>query len=417
MYASKRLAVIEKAKEAQKSQQRKEEEELKSGLRQNEMEKAHQFRMEYEALRHKNKMEELYAKASKDEAEETEEVSAEEDECELLPSQNIDTLVNTRQSEQARIKYLGPTYVQNRDIMLLYGPPGIGKSHEIVDVVAEITTGRGARKGIPFAEKIDLPYKAIYYDKEPDDTEWIEKFGGRRDLKNAERVPCRDSDDKRLLKDIKLRISEFPKTNYIIVIDPLTNFDIKSGGCHEFVNELANIQDAEFAAGRNITFLLIAHAVKDPKGKGLSDLGGSKFWGESVKTVVSLMPAGPNDCFRKLTFDKTKNGKEVTRGTSFILRPENTPHRHHNYDEELTNEYRSSGKVNGKVKDVTDTKVKVPKRRGKLADVSPEDANLMFKMKKEGLPSADIADSVGKKYNLYPTEVDRLISDMEASRA
>lgn len=411
-----RDAEIERQLEKQKAKQRRDEEILKSELRQKEAMQKHQYEVEFEMLRHQNKLEEMRAKGN--------DVSldndcAESDEWQPLASQNVGQLVNTPIDENARIKYLSNTYVQNRDIFVLYGPPGIGKSHEVVDIVAEITNESTSRVVIPFKEKIDLSYEAIYYDKEPKETEWQEKFAGRNDLNKIERVPCRDINEKQLLKDIEYRIALSPTTNYVIVIDPITNFDIKQGDTHQFVNRLAAIQDRELASGRNITFILVAHAVKDPKGKYLADLGGSKFWGESVLTVVSFMPFGPNGNLRKFTFDKARNGREVTKGTSFILRPVNTPHLHHNYDEALTNEYC------GCITDTTfenaaSTSVpKKPKRTGKLALVSDEDANLMFEMNQvQGLTLGKIAGSpIGVKYKLCAMEVSRLIDDMKAKRS
>lgn len=289
---SEREAELERKLETQKSKQRKEEETLKSELRQKEAALKHQYDVEFENLRHQNKMEEKRAS-------ETATIHAQEceglDEWQPLAAQNLGQLVNAPMSEDERIKYLSCTYVQNRDIFVLYGPPGIGKSHEVVDILAEITNGTSSRQTVPLNDVINLPYKALYYDKEPDDNEWKEKFNGRVDLANIDRIPCRYINYTQLLMDIKCRIALSPFTNYVIVIDPITNFDIKPVETHPFIDQLASIQEAELENGRNITFGLVAHAVKDPKGKYLSDVGGSKYWGETVKTVVSLMPYGAND--------------------------------------------------------------------------------------------------------------------------
>lgn len=402
--------------ESKKIKQRQDVEILKSELRQKEAAQKHQYAMEYENMRHKNKMEEILVK-TKEENPFAE--SDEHDDWQPLPSQNVGQLVNTPLAEDARIKYLGCTYIQNRDIFLLYGPPGIGKSHEVVDLVAEITNGTSSRVVVPFKEQIHLPYKALYYDKEPDDNEWKEKFSGRDDLTKIERITCRDLNAANLIKDVKCQIAISPMTSFVIVVDPITNFDIKPGETHQFVNQLANIQETELARGRNITFILVAHAVKDPKGKYLSDVGGSKFWGESVKTVVSFMPYGENECLRKLTFDKTKNGKEVTRGTTFIFSPENTPHRHHSYDEALTNEYRAGDTCTLMENNSPISVPKMPKRTGKLARISEEDAEFIFDMHQvQGISFDKIAKSpIGTKYNLLGTEVSRLINDMKGSRA
>lgn len=348
----------------------------------------------------------------------SDEMGEEDDEYQPLPSENLGDLVNSPIPEEARIKYLGDTIIQNRDIMLLYGAPGIGKSHEVVDMIAEITNGTSSRKVIPLQDKTTMPYKALYYDKELSQDGWREKFGGRKDLFGIEHISCSELNWRQLIKDIKCRIANESNTNYIIVIDPITYFNIKGNDCYEFVAQLVNIQEAELLEGRNITFELIAHAVKDPKGRILADLGGSKAFSECVKTVVSLMPVGPQECFLKLTFDKTRNGKEVTRGTSFILRTENTPHCHHNYDEALTNEYRISGTITGLSHELSGPEVKIPKRTGKLAVVTPEDALLMLKLKEEdGKSLANIAGSIGKKYGLYPTEVSRVIQDHKSKKA
>lgn len=402
--------------ESLKSKQRQDADILKSELRQKEAAQKHQYTMEYENLRHKNKMEEILVR-TKEENPFVE--SEEQDNWQPLTSQNVGQLVNSPLTEDARINYLGCTYIQNRDIFFLYGPPGIGKSHEVVDLVAEITNSTSSREVLPLKNVITLPYKALYYDKEPDDNEWKEKFSGRVDLTNIERIPCRDINSTNLIKDVKCQISLSLSTNFVIVIDPITNFDIKPGETHRFVNQLANIQEIELARGRNITFILVAHAVKDPKGKYLSDVGGSKFWGESVKTVVSLMPYGENESLRKLTFDKTKNGKEVTRGTTFILRPENTPHRHHSYDEALTNEYRVGGICTLNESNSPMSAPQRPKRTGKLALISDEDAELIADMYKvQGISYDKIAKSpIGTKYNLLATEVSRLLKDMNINRA
>lgn len=398
-----------------KSNLRKEEAKHKSEIHQTEEKMKHQHDMEFEELRHKNRMEEIRRKDSGDPFAAQTEI---DEDYSPMPSENVGEMVNAPIADGARIKYLGSTFIQNRDIMVLYGPPGIGKSHEVVDLLAEITTGASPRTPLPLKDRIELKYKAYYYDKEPDELEWVEKFNGRMDLDNIERIPCREIDTIHLLKDIKCRLEMTHEANVIIVIDPITNFDIKANEIHGFVGELANIQDEELKSGRNVVFFMNAHAVKMPKDKSLSDLSGSKVWSESVKTVVSLKPIGPNDCFRKLTFEKTKNGKEVTRGTSFILRPENTPHLHLNYDEELTREYRHSGTVEGSTAKSVGVRDKMPKRTGKLANVAPEDAVLMYKMHEEEKLSLDkIAGSIGKKYNLLPQEVSRLINDMKNSRA
>lgn len=401
--------------ETLKTENRQHEEILKFELRQKEAAQKHQYAMEYEVLRHTNRMEVLEAKKRKENV--TDEIGEEDNEYQLIPSDNLGEMVNSPLSDAARIKYLGDTILQNRDIMLLYGPPGIGKSHEVVDMIAEITNGTSSRKVIPLQDKTTMPYKALYYDKEPSKDGWCEKFRGRKDLYGIEHIPCSDLNWIHLIKDIKGRIALEPNTNYVIVIDPITYFDITGNDCYKFITQLVNIQESELGTGRNITFELIAHAVKDPKGKILSDLGGSKALSECVKTVVSLMPIGPQDCFLKLTFDKTRNGKEVTRGTSFILRPENTPHRHHNYDEALTTRYRETGSVDGFDVEQTQHKPSCPKRTGKLAKVSEEDAELMYQMSVvEGQSYADIAKGIGKKYKLFPAEVKRLIDDLQKQR-
>lgn len=405
---NKLIAENEEAEAKYRHEQRKEEERLRAELCLKKEDQKHQHKMAFEELRHKNKMEAIRTRHSEDY--DSVETDADED-YSLLPSVNVGQLVNKPIADEARIKYLGETYIQNRDIMVLYGPSGIGKSHEVIDLLSEITTGTSQRVTIPLKDKIALKFKAFYYDKEPDDLEWSEKFKGRNDLENIERIPCRNIDVKQLLKDIKTRLEHTQDTNVIIVIDPITNFDIKPSEIHRFIGELANVQEYELKSGRNLVFIMNAHSIKNHRDSILSDLGGSKYWAESVKTVVSLMPAGTNDCYRKLTFDKTKNGREVTRGSSFILRPAKTPHLHFNYSEELTNEYCNQRIITGSIIESEESTKKKTKRRGKLQNITSEDVNLMIKMREEGESFKAISESIGKKFNLYPMEISRLIQD------
>ncbi|MGM9844890.1 MAG: hypothetical protein ACI30K_01485, partial [Muribaculaceae bacterium] len=62
---------------------------------------------------------------------------------------------------------------------------------------------------------------------------------------------------------------------------------------------------------------------------------------------------------------------------------------------------------------------KMPKRTGKLARISEEDAEFIFDMHQvQGISFDKIAKSpIGTKYNLLGTEVSRLINDMKGSRA
>lgn len=330
---------------------------------------------------------------------------------EPLPTENVGDLLRRGVSDEERTYLLSNTPVQNRDIIMLYGMAGTGKSTFVTDLIAKITNTDSKLKLSPVETGKIFKYRAIYYDKEMERDKWQEKNEGRTDLDNLDRVKCRDYDISHVLGDIKFKLKKSPDDNFLIVIDPITNFGIKQKEIVAFINELATIQEDELAKGRHITFIIISHTVKSPKGKGLEDCAGSAVWGDAVKTVMAFMPCGPNDQFRKVRFDKAKNGKEFGRSSEYVLRFEKKPYCHYVCDEALNEGWTSEGfnPTEASPNKEAKTNFKNPRWKGVLVNISSEIAEKMQVMYDEEHKSyTAIAKELVPDLNLQKSQVQRV---------
>lgn len=392
-------------------------------------------RREEENLRHKHEME-LQEKKAQDardiQRQKTEDkmkvndhkkglniFDADDEDEQPLRSENMQDLADEEIDENEHIMLLSNTIIQNRDIMALYGPPGVGKTQYIIDTIAKITGGNPSLVLTPVQTGVDMPYKAIYYDKEMGKDGFKQKIRGRKDLDNVDYVSCRDMSIQEVLSDLKKRLKKNPNTNYLIVIDPITNFDIPQKQIHQFVNRLNNLQENELDKGRNIAIFLGSHPVKSPRGKGLQDMGGSKYWGEAVKTVVSMTPYGPKDKYRRIRFDKARYGEEFVCGSEFIMRFEKKPYAHNVCDPMLNEGWTSEGYVNENegTSEINRPLIFNPNCTGVISKVPQEIQERMQIMKdEEGKTYAQIAKETVPELHLTNTHVERIIKGVRKAK-
>lgn len=209
--------------------------------------------------------------------------------------------------------------IYQRDIVILYGEAGIGKSVLALQLAEAIATG-GKSFVTPDDNDLHKPQSVIYYDGEMDEADYQKIYGNQViDVHNLTLIRgFFFNDTQEWLQDLKLRLKCIT-ANVAVFVDNLSCITSTTGGNvirQFFLNDLKAIQEEFHKHGGELTFVFLAHTNKEGELAGTQNLN-------NFGTAVLGLASTEKPELLSLNVDKNRKYGDM-KGKTFILQKKQT---------------------------------------------------------------------------------------------